>query len=300
MKLVARWFISTLYGSYNKRVAESNTGEKKPFNPILGEQFLASWDDSEYGETTFVCEQVSHHPPVSAIYFENAKAGIYGNGQFAQKSKFKGTTMKVVQEGRVTLRMRNTDEVFCLSLPSLNICSILSGKPFLEMSSTTFIRSSKGYSAEFHWHTKPWLYGEYHKFDGSIFRDPSALYSPNASAQEPLFTVKGKWVAESTVTDVETGSQSVLFDVAAQPSADIKIRPVSEQSELESRRIWNAVAQAIESGDYETASREKTAIEEAQRALRKERAERSETWTPALFKWIADEDDESDVRDAYA
>ncbi|KAJ2669030.1 Oxysterol-binding protein 4 [Coemansia spiralis] len=299
MKLVARWFVSTLYGSYNKRVAESNSGEKKPFNPILGEQFFATWDDPEFGETRFICEQVSHHPPVSALYFENAKAGIYGSGHFSQKSKFKGTSMKVVQEGRVTLRMKNTDEIYCLSLPNLNICSILSGKPFLEMSSTTFIRSSKGYTAEFQWHTKPMWYGEYHKFDGKIFRDSADVYAPNASSQDTIFTIKGKWVAESQITNVKTGEQEVFFDVNAQPSADISIKPVDEQSPLESRRVWQSVSEALTRADYDTASKEKTAIEEEQRALRKGRAEANVMWKPSMFVWIEDADDEDAVKGCY-
>ncbi|KAJ2837008.1 Oxysterol-binding protein 4 [Coemansia erecta] len=299
MKLVARWFVSTLYGSYNKRVAESNTGEKKPFNPILGEQFLASWNDKDFGETKFVCEQVSHHPPVSAIYFENAQAGIYGSGHFSQKSKFKGTTMKVVQEGRVTLRMKNTDEIYCLTLPNLNICSILTGKPFLEMSDTTYIRSSKGYSAEFQWQTKAWFYGEYHKFTGKIFTDAAQTYVPGAE-QDVLFALKGKWVADSYAVDQKTGAESVLFDVNAQPSADIVIKPVDQQSEIESRRVWQKVSEALASGNYDVASREKTDIEEKQRALRRERAESSAEWKPSLFMWIDDASDEKAVKDCYA
>ncbi|KAI7826346.1 hypothetical protein BX661DRAFT_183827 [Kickxella alabastrina] len=263
MKLVARWFVSTLYGSFNKRVAESNSGEKKPFNPILGEHFL-----HQYGKTKFICEQVSHHPPVSAIYFENAKAGIYGSGHFSQKSKFKSTTMKVVQEGRVTLRMKNTDEVYSLSLPNLNICSILTGKPFLEMSSNTFIRSSKGYTAEFQWHTKPWLYGEYHKFDGKIYKDLAPTFVQDGPGQEQLYVLKGKWVGESRAVNVRTRQEDVLFD------------PLDEQSELESRKVWHAVSDALARGDYDTASKEKTAIEEAQRAVRKQRADTNQKWEP--------------------
>ncbi|KAJ2691111.1 Oxysterol-binding protein 4 [Coemansia sp. RSA 1285] len=300
MRRVARWFVSTLYGSYNKRVAESNSGEKKPFNPILGEQFLASWDDPEFGQTKFICEQVSHHPPVSAFFFENANAGIYGSGHFSQKSKFKGTSMKVVQEGRVTLRMKGTDEIYCLTLPNLNICSILSGKPFLEMSSTTFIRSSKGYTAEFQWYTKPMLYGEYHKFDGKIFKDDAVAYVQNGSSQEAIYTIKGRWVADSRITNVKTGEQEVFFDVSAQPAAEINIKPVEEQSSLESRRVWHKVTEALASGDYDVASREKTAIEEEQRALRKERAEANVEWKPSMFVWVEDADADEAVKACYS
>jgi hypothetical protein len=38
--------------------------EKKPLNPILGEQFIGKWVGEE-GETILQSEQVSHHPPVT-------------------------------------------------------------------------------------------------------------------------------------------------------------------------------------------------------------------------------------------
>ena len=40
--------------------------EKKPYNPILGEQYFAQWTgDEETGDIVLEAEQVSHHPPVS-------------------------------------------------------------------------------------------------------------------------------------------------------------------------------------------------------------------------------------------
>ena len=41
---VARWFLSTLYGSFRSRC--ENQMEKKPFNPILGETFHCTWRDT--------------------------------------------------------------------------------------------------------------------------------------------------------------------------------------------------------------------------------------------------------------
>ncbi|CAG8621642.1 13431_t:CDS:10 [Ambispora leptoticha] len=77
---VLRWYVSTLYGSFRSR-QDKEKFEKKPFNPILGEQFLARWEDrNDCGETVLFSEQVSHHPPVSAIYLENNKAGVSANG----------------------------------------------------------------------------------------------------------------------------------------------------------------------------------------------------------------------------
>lgn len=48
---------------------------------LLGEQFIAKWADRDgSGETLLYSEQVSHHPPVSAIFLINDTAGVSANG----------------------------------------------------------------------------------------------------------------------------------------------------------------------------------------------------------------------------
>lgn len=51
MLAVTRWFMSTLWGSYASRCTNGQH-EKKPYNPILGEQFLC-----KLGDVECVCEQ---------------------------------------------------------------------------------------------------------------------------------------------------------------------------------------------------------------------------------------------------
>lgn len=51
MLAVTRWFMSTLWGSYASRCTNGLT-EKKPYNPILGEQFYC-----DMGDIKCVCEQ---------------------------------------------------------------------------------------------------------------------------------------------------------------------------------------------------------------------------------------------------
>jgi hypothetical protein len=48
--------------------------EKKPLNPILGEQFIGKWVGEE-GETILQSEQVSHHPPVTGT------CGVWVSGE---------------------------------------------------------------------------------------------------------------------------------------------------------------------------------------------------------------------------
>lgn len=42
--------------------------EKKPFNPVIGEQHICWVEQSEDNWTEFVSEQVSHHPPISSFF----------------------------------------------------------------------------------------------------------------------------------------------------------------------------------------------------------------------------------------
>lgn len=39
--------------------------QKKPYNPILGEEFICWWSDptNHCGTIKYIAEQVSHHPP---------------------------------------------------------------------------------------------------------------------------------------------------------------------------------------------------------------------------------------------
>ena len=46
-------------------------GCKKPYNPIIGETFHATWESDDYGKTQYIAEQVSHHPPISAFHIAN-------------------------------------------------------------------------------------------------------------------------------------------------------------------------------------------------------------------------------------
>jgi len=57
---------------------------------------------------------------------------------------------------------------------------------------------------------------------------------------------------------------------------------------MESRRAWQKVAQAIEKGDLDTTSVEKTKIEEAQRALRRQEKTENREWERRYFSRTED------------
>ena len=55
MIAVVRWFISTLYASYGVRSETGNV--KKPYNPILGEQFFCDIEGPDNSVITMLGEQ---------------------------------------------------------------------------------------------------------------------------------------------------------------------------------------------------------------------------------------------------
>lgn len=125
MLAVLRWFISSLNGSYSSRVPKGEW-EKKPYNPVLGEQYFMTWGAvGNSGETDVVCEQVSHHPPITGFHLQNDTAGIVVNGHNGQKTRFSGTSLIVDQVGHGVMKLKTrNDESYLFTLPSLTVNGI--------------------------------------------------------------------------------------------------------------------------------------------------------------------------------
>lgn len=61
------------------------------------------------------------------------------------------------------------------------------------------------------------------------------------------------------------------------------VRPVHEQGENESQRVWHAVTYALAVNDLDSAATHKHLLEEWQRKVRRERADRGEEWKADEF-----------------
>eukprot|EP01116_Phalansterium_solitarium_P017918 TRINITY_DN4559_c0_g1_i1.p1 TRINITY_DN4559_c0_g1~~TRINITY_DN4559_c0_g1_i1.p1 ORF type:complete len:475 (-),score=169.02 TRINITY_DN4559_c0_g1_i1:146-1477(-) len=82
----------------------------KPFNPVLGETF--EYIDPETGVRT-VCEQVSHHPPVSACHSENDKFIL--TQQSTPKSIFLGNSIELDTRSHITVHLPRTGDRFTVT-----------------------------------------------------------------------------------------------------------------------------------------------------------------------------------------
>jgi len=77
MKYLVAFFVAGLHRN------ACEMGNNGPLNPVLGETFIAEKSDG----TKLYCEQISHHPPVSAYHLVDAAGNynLYGTGEVSAK-----------------------------------------------------------------------------------------------------------------------------------------------------------------------------------------------------------------------
>ena len=63
-------------------------------------------------------------------------------------------------------------------------------------------------------------------------------------------------------------------------------RPLNEQDERESQRLWHSTVAAIREQDHDTATDAKTQVEERQREEAADRAKSDIEWQPKLFRKV--------------
>jgi len=272
--LVLKWFISTLKQQYASR-SEKLGSEKKPLNPFLGELFLGKWED-QAGTTELVSEQVSHHPPVTAYSIWNNQHGVRLQGYNAQKASFK-TTINVKQVGHALLHLDAYNEDYLITLPSLHIEGLITGSPYVELNGSTYIQSSSGYTARIDYSGKGWVSGKKNTF--------SAVLYPEGKEKDVLYTIDGQWTEAWQIKEGQGKKAPVIdtFDPKVTKTTPLTVAPIEQQDHFETRRAWKKVSDAINKGDMDLTSAEKTIIETRQREMRKEEKDSGRDWERKFF-----------------
>uniref|UniRef100_A0AAQ4PA84 Oxysterol-binding protein n=1 Tax=Gasterosteus aculeatus aculeatus TaxID=481459 RepID=A0AAQ4PA84_GASAC len=259
---------------------------KKPYNPILGENFHCSWyvprdrrgaDGSRRANADcycvrFVAEQVSHHPPVSGFYCECKEKRMCVNTHVWTKSKFLGMSVGVSMVGEGVLYLLEHDEEYVFTLPCAYARSILT-VPWVELGGKVTINCAKsGYSATVTFHTKPFYGGKVHRVTAEVKHNQTG---------NVVCKAQGEWngVLEFTYSNGETKA----IDTSKQPIIKKKILPPEKQGPYESRRLWQHVTASLKSGNMDAATEHKHRLEERQRKEGKQRAATKTPWKPKYF-----------------
>ncbi|KAA1466808.1 Oxysterol-binding protein [Dentipellis sp. KUC8613] len=277
---VLKWFICTLKGQYTSR-NEFMGSEKKPLNPVLGELFYGYWPDEFHrGQTNLVVEQVSHHPPITAYFISNPSKGLVLQGHSAQKTSFSGGSIIVRQIGHAILTVKlpsGEREEYLITLPRLRIDGLWYGSPYIELTETSYIQSSSGWLSTIEYKGKGYFSGKSHTYKATV--------TPPGS-NNIAHTFEGQWNGVSK--NVKTGA--VFTDVSG-GKEEVTVAPVDDQGEWESRKLWKLVAKGIREGDFESASREKSKIENEQRQRRRDEAAEGTTWQLKHFVHVDSDPD---------
>jgi Oxysterol-binding protein len=277
----------------------------KPFNPVLGETF--EFVDEELG-VHLVSEQVSHHPPMSAVHCEGRRWVFWQDGR--PTTRFNGNSLDVFPNSKTHVYIpRSRDHFVFEETPSSRINNLIIGRSWMEHTGEFVIRNLKtGDVATLTFDKSSWapwrstkhvVRGEVNDSDGTTFAKLSGRWSESISCEwvkkfpkmsESTGTSKEVWrvpennkVGKYDFTEFthrlnemqtdEEDAQGVSYEELL-PRTDSRLRP---------DRV------ALEKYGAGGASRLKTLVEERQRTDRKARASAGDHWRPQWFRCIRDD-----------
>ncbi|XP_014227981.1 oxysterol-binding protein-related protein 9 isoform X2 [Trichogramma pretiosum] len=307
MVQVCKWYLCSFHAGRRSGVA------KKPYNPVLGEIFRCFWElpgasgakesssssgtastqqpaavpaEVEDGpvpwcnenQLAFVAEQVSHHPPVSAFYAEHKAKRISFGAHVWTKSKFLGLSIGVHNVGKGTVRLHAHDEEYVLTFPNGYARSILT-VPWIELGgATSIVCAQTGYQASVDFLTKPFYGGKKNRITCSV---------TGPQDKKPFLVINGDWngAMEAKWAD---GRTEVFADVREQKVERKLVKPMSEQEDDESRKVWREVTMGLRINDMDKATAAKIAIEQKQRDDVRYRKDNNIAWHTKLFKETKD------------
>lgn len=246
---------------------------RNPFNPILGEVFKCKYEHAD-STTEYTAEQISHHPPSSAFSVINEKKGMYLTAYIRPSFKFKGNSLESILHGRIAGHCKQHKEDYEIEFPHFAVRGLLIGALNLQLCGTAKISCPQtGYSAEMEFRSKGFFTGK-----------PNYVFTQvkHVNHKKPIYTIEGRWDEVLTIVG-RKGKPQIFIDVQNTPSTRATVAPLNQQAENESRRVWGKVIQNISSNREMDALKEKTAVEEHQRELDRERKANNSVWSPSLF-----------------
>ncbi|XP_010536899.1 PREDICTED: oxysterol-binding protein-related protein 4B-like [Tarenaya hassleriana] len=243
-----------------------------PYNPLLGETHHVS-----HAHIHVILEQVSHHPPVSALHAFHEKENIEMIWCQYVNPKFRGAYVEAEVKGKRTMKLLNRGETYEMSSPKplMRILPV----PGAYWTGHTHVKCSEtGLEAQLHFPTDSFFgfRGNNRSIKGKIFESRSG---------KTLYEVYGYWDKTVKARDMKTGEEEVIYNAKDNISAIATpiVQNLKEVKESESTLVWSKVSEAIMAKDWERAVVAKRAVEDRQRESAREREASAKTWTPQHF-----------------
>lgn len=196
----------------------------KPYNSVLGEFFRCSWEvedslppviengkkheptepksDVKKVQVSYLTEQTSHHPPVSAWAAECPEKGVSARGIDQLSGKFTGTSIKVTPGAHnlgIFVRLDNRDgEEYQMTHPAAFLGGILRGNLSVTVADQCFVACPKTrLKTILHYVEEGWLGKTQNKMLGAVYRyDPendNITEIKKVPEKDILVRLEGNW-----------------------------------------------------------------------------------------------------------
>ncbi|CAO1602862.1 hypothetical protein XANCAGTX0491_006460 [Xanthoria calcicola] len=288
----------------------------KPYNSALGEFFRCNWEVEDSSpaiigngpkvsatgqvsteapklvRVSYITEQTSHHPPVSAFWVDCPVKGISARGFDQLSAKFTGTSVRVTPGAHnlgifINLKHRDNEE-YRLTHPVAHLAGMLRGSLSVTVADTCYITCPKSrIKVILHYLEEGWLGKAQNRVLGVIFQyDPdndSMAKIKDVPEKDVLARIDGCWQDQVRYTMKDTKESQLLIDLNPLWPIPKIIPPETQQLTNESRRFWHGVTEAILTKQYGQATKIKQELEERQREKATSRKEQGSEWTPRFF-----------------
>ncbi|KAI9816510.1 MAG: hypothetical protein M1827_001642 [Pycnora praestabilis] len=287
----------------------------KPYNSTLGEFFRCNWEvedtapaiigpaqklthtpsnvqSSKPVKVSYLTEQTSHHPPVSAFYVDCAEKGISARGFDQLSAKFTGTSIRVIPGAHnlgifLTIHTRGNEE-YQLTHPAAHLGGILRGSLSVTVADTCFVTCPKSrIKVILQYLEEGWLGKTQNKVQGVMFNyDPendSKKRIKDVPDKDILGTLEGCWWDKVYFTLAKSSEKHLLVDLTPLFPIPKIIPPIEQQLPNESRRFWTDVTNSILNREYTKATNLKQELEERQRDKAAARKAANQEWQPRFF-----------------
>ncbi|KAL9322886.1 hypothetical protein ACSQ67_010939 [Phaseolus vulgaris] len=257
----------------------------KPFNPILGE----TYEMANHGGITFLAEQVSHHPPMSAGHAENEHFTYDVTSKL--KTKFLGNSVDVYPVGRTRVTLKKDAVVIDLVPPPTKVNNLIFGRTWIDSPGEMIMTNmTTGDKVVLYFQPCGWFGAGRYEVDGYVYN----------SAEEPKILMTGKWNESMSYQPCDLEGEPLpdtelleVWHVADIPTNDkfdytffahkLNSFDTAPRNLLASDSRLRPDRFALEMGDLSKSGTEKSSLEERQRAEKKIREAKEQKFAPRWF-----------------
>ncbi|KAF6828923.1 oxysterol binding protein [Colletotrichum plurivorum] len=276
-------------------------------------QHGASTPDNKPVRISYLTEQTSHHPPVSAFHISCPERGLSARGYDQITAKFTGTSIRVLPGEHnlgifITLENRG-GETYRLTHPAAHLGGIFRGSLSVSVSEMAYITCPQTkLKTILHYIEAGWLGRTTNRVEGVIFRyDPDnddKVNLKDVPEADIVARLSGPWkekvqftLGPKPVDSHPADERYTIIDLGPLNVAPKVLPPQDKQVENESLVLWSGVTEAIHAKQFSKATNVKVELEERQREKARERERTGEVFKPIFFEQVTGNEGKPELTD---